>query len=89
MNFDDALLEHGGTIEDIGDLADTRARRTIDATGLYIIPFDPPSAGTSGKNRAFAPGAPAYFHLARDPQGRDVAWTLAGDAGPATPKPSD
>ena len=85
VNFDNALLERGGTLTDIGDLGDTRARRTIDASGLYIVPFDPPDAGR--ERRAFAPGIPAYFHLSRDPQGRDVAWTLAGDVDAAKPGP--
>ena len=89
VNFDNALLEHGGTIEDIGDLADTRARRTIDATGLYIIPFDPPNADVGQARGAFAPGIPAYFHLSRDPQGRDVVWTLAGDVDAAKPRPAN
>lgn len=92
VNFDNALLERGGTIEDIGDLADTRARRTIDASGLYIVPFDPPGGGAGNPGRkdgTFAPGVPAYFHLARDPQGHDVAWTLAGDVDPATPGPPE
>src|SRR3546814_11633989 len=42
IDFERSLLERGGTIVDIGDLGDRRARRTIDASGLYIVPFDPP-----------------------------------------------
>lgn len=88
VEFERPLLERGGTIEDIGDLGDTKARRTIDATGLYIVPFDPPGASTGQGRRTFAPDMPAYFHLSRDPQGRDVVWTLAGDVDPAKPGPS-
>ena len=33
------------------------------------------------------PGASAHFVLSRDPQGRDVVWTLAGDVDPAMPGP--
>ena len=36
-------------------------------------------AHSPGKPPAtLASGAPAYFHLSRDPLGRDIAWTLAG-----------
>src|SRR3546814_8243136 len=83
-----SLLERGGTIVDIGDLGDRRARRTIDASGLYIVPFDPPGTDANGERRTLAPDMPAYFHLSRDPQGRDVVWTLAGDVDPAQPGPS-
>jgi hypothetical protein len=86
IDFDRALLERGGTIDDIGDMGDRRARRTIDATGLYIVPFDPPGAPHPAQP-ILKPGMPAYFHLSRDPQGRDVVWTLAGDVDPAHPGP--
>jgi hypothetical protein len=82
VDFERPLLERGGTIADIGDMGDKRARRTIDASGLYIVPFEPPEAGADAERTAFAPGRPAYFHLSRDPQGRDIAWTLAGDVNP-------
>ncbi len=88
VNFEDSLLERGGAIADVGDLDERRARRTIDATGLYIVPFDPPGAAAGEKRRAFKTDAPAYFRLARDPQGRDVVWTLAGDVDPAKPGPA-
>lgn len=78
VEFDDPLLELGGTIEGIGDLRDANARRTIDATGLYLVPFDPAK---------FSADMPAYFNLTRDPDGRDVAWTLAGDVNPAARTP--
>ena len=79
VEFDDPLLELGGTIEGIGDLRDANARRTIDATGLYLVPFDP---------EKFSADMPAYFNLTRDPDGRDVAWTLAGDVDPAARTPA-
>ena len=88
VNFEHALLERDGTIADIGDLADTRARRTIDASGLYIVPFDPPGTSADQARRTLAPDMPAHFHLSRDPQGRDVVWTLAGDVDPAKPGPA-
>ena len=90
VNFEHPLLERGGTIKDIGDLGDTRARRSIDASGLYIVPFDPPGAGAAADrpSKTIAPDVPAYFHLSRDPQGRDVVWTLAGDVDPQQPSPA-
>ena len=33
------------------------------------------------------PGASAHFVLSRDPQGRDVVWTLDGSVDPAVPSP--
>jgi len=85
VDFSEPLLERGGRIEDIGDLADTDARRTIDARGLYILPFAPAvaDAGPTG----FSPGAPAYFLLSRDAAGSEPVWTLAGDVDPARPAP--
>lgn len=88
VDFEDPLLERGGRYGDIGDLGDARARRTVDATGLYIVPFDPPGGESSAGARIVAPDMPAYFRLSRDPQGRDIVWTLAGDVDPARPAPA-
>ncbi len=90
VNFERTLLERGGIIADIGDLADAPARRSIDASGLYIVPFAPPSAegADAQPEKTFAPDAPAYFHLSRDPQGREIVWTLAGDVDPKHPAPT-
>ena len=79
VDFERPLLWRGGTIDDIGDMGDRRARRTIDATGLYNVPFVPPEAGTDAEHTAFVPGRPAYVHLSRDPQGHDIVWTLGSD----------
>lgn len=94
VEFQRRLLERGGTISDVGDLQGRRARRSIDATGLYIVPFvpfappaDAAGAGATTPRKAFGPGTPAYFHLSRDPEGRDVVWTLAGDVDPEHPAP--
>ncbi len=87
VDFEEPLLERGGTIADIGDLGDVRARRSIDASGLYIVPFEPPGADDGERTKTFAPDAPAYFHLSRDPLGRDIVWTLAGDVDPERPAP--
>ncbi|MGY0619248.1 M14 family zinc carboxypeptidase [Lysobacter sp. A378] len=89
VDFERPLLERGGTIADVGDMGDARARRTIDASGLYIVPFDPPGANAGRESGMLAPDMPAYFHLSRDPQGHDVVWTLAGDVDPASPEPAE
>ena len=88
VNFENRLPERGGTIEDVGDLQQARARRTIDATGLYIVPFAAPGADDVAGGR-FALDRPAYFHLSRDPKGRDVVWTLAGDVDQSKPRPAN
>src|SRR5690606_897808 len=85
VDFREPLLERGGRIRDIGDLSDTRARRDIDAGGLYIRPLAPPSPHADPAG--FAPGAPAYFMLSRDAAGTDLVWTLAGDVDPASQTP--
>ena len=87
MSFRNALQERDGAIRDVGDLSDAGARRTIDASGLYILPFAPPGASSSTQERALAPEQPAYFHLSRDPQGRNIVWTLAGSVDPKQPAP--
>ena len=81
VGFEDPLLERGGRFEEIGDLAGARARRVIDATGLYLLPLE------TGGGPAFAPRAAARFALSRDPAGREVVWTLAGDVDPQAPSP--
>lgn len=84
VDFERPLLERGGTIAAVGDPGNARARRTIDASGLYILPFDPPGTRADADRQYFAPDMPAYFHLSRDPRGHEVAWTLAGDVKPQT-----
>jgi len=87
VDFEQPLLWREGRIREVGDLAGRNARRTIDATGLYIVPFHP-SGPTAGRGTpAFGTGTAAHFHLSRDPEGRDVVWTLAGDIDPAQPAP--
>ncbi|MBD9469710.1 M14 family zinc carboxypeptidase [Pseudoxanthomonas sp. PXM01] len=99
VNFRNPLTETGGAIADVGDLGTKKARRTIDARGLFIVPI----AGHAGERTVIeanddndedagspmplTPGASARFVLSRDPQGRDVVWTLDGDVDPATPSP--
>ncbi len=98
VNFRNPLLETEGAIADVGDLGTKKARRSIDARGLFIVPI----AGHDGERTVIeanddtadqdartpmplTPGASARFVLSRDPQGRDVVWTLDGSVDPATP----
>ncbi|MBN8223558.1 MAG: hypothetical protein J0L89_01925 [Xanthomonadales bacterium] len=83
LEFRQPLTWQGGTIEDIGDLAGENARKVFDATGLFIVP----ASDGSGAPCPIAVDAPACFHLSRDPEGRDVVWTLVHDLDPARPLP--
>ncbi|MCL7714470.1 M14 family zinc carboxypeptidase [Stenotrophomonas mori] len=78
VNFKHALAERGGRISDIGDLGAVRARRVIDAQGLYLVPL-PAAAGEDGR---IDTDRPARFALSRDAAGKDVVWTLDGDVDP-------
>ncbi|WP_241046552.1 M14 family zinc carboxypeptidase [Pseudoxanthomonas sp. LH2527] len=100
VNFRNPLTETDGAIADVGDLGTKKARRSIDARGLFIVPL-PGHAGErtvieandEGDNDdprsplPLTPGASARFVLSRDPQGRDVVWTLDRSVDPATPSP--
>jgi hypothetical protein len=99
VNFRNPLTETDGAIADVGDLSTKKARRSIDARGLFIVPI----AGHAGERTVIeanddsdedtraptplTPGASARFVLSRDPQGRDVVWTLDGSVDPAAPSP--
>ena len=73
VNFRHSLARREGHILDIGDLGDIRARREIDASGLFIVPLPDP---VSGSQAPVTTNAPVRFVLTRDPSGRDVVWTL-------------
>ncbi len=99
VNFRNPLTETDGAVADVGDLGTKKARRSIDARGLFIVPI-PGHAGERTVIEAnddsddgslapppLTPGASARFVLSRDPQGRDVVWTLDGSVDPAAPSP--
>lgn len=83
VNFRQPLSWEGGSINDIGDLGDMPARRIMDASGLFIVPM----AGDGDTAHRVATGSPAYFHLSRDPEGREIVWSLARDLDPVMPDP--
>ncbi|WP_407354315.1 M14 family zinc carboxypeptidase [Luteimonas sp. R10] len=89
VNFEHPLAERGGTIADIGDLGSTKARHTLDASDLFIVPMEAaPAPGADPRTpTGLAVGAPAYIHLSRDAAGSDIIWTLAGDVDPKRPRP--
>lgn len=88
IDFDDALAERGGTVKDVGDLSHVRARREIDASGLYITSIACPSFDVRKEAlQALVPDSPACLRMSRDPAGRDVVWTLLRDVDPARPSP--
>ncbi|MGY0561613.1 M14 family zinc carboxypeptidase [Luteimonas sp. A277] len=85
VNFQHPLAGRGGRITDIGDLAETGARHTVDASGLYIVPMaDDSDAKTSA---TIAVGSAARFHLSRDAAASDPVWTLDRDIDPRDPMP--
>ena len=78
------LTGEGATLRDIGDLEGENARMVIDARGLYIVP----GRDDAGATCRIATGTPACFHLSRDPEGREVVWSLLRNLDLAQPLPN-
>ncbi len=76
VNYDAPLLERGGRIADIGDLADVEARDTLDLSGLYILPADSILDRAGGVQ--LQPGVPAAFAVSRTADGSEVLWRFRG-----------
>jgi hypothetical protein len=81
VNYDEPLLEQGGRITDIGDLAEVEARDTISLAGLFIRPQEQ-ALDRRGGGIQIAPGAPAHFVVARRADGSDVVWSFLGGPPP-------
>jgi len=77
VSYDRPLLEQGGTISEIGDLAEVEARDTLSLEGLYIHPREE-ALDRAGGGIQLAPGAPAHFDVSRDPEGSDILWSFFG-----------
>lgn len=77
INYDRPLLEEGGTISDIGDLAEVEARDTLSLEGLYLHP-GPEALDRRGGGIQIAVGAPAYFTVTRREDGSEPLWTFRG-----------
>ena len=100
VNFRNPLTETDGAIADVGDLGTKKARRSIDARGLFIVPIavhagertiieaNDDTDEDARTPSPLTPGASARFVLSRDPQGRDVVWTLDGSVDPAARSPT-
>ena len=81
VNYDRPLLREGGVIVDIGDMGETEAQDTMDASGLYLVPM----ADALDEHGGLDIGSPALFLLAEDAAGQQVSFRFEG--GP--PKPED
>ena len=84
LDFRQPLSGLDARITDIGDLGAEHARTVIDARGLYIVP----GKDDTGATCRIATSAPACFHLSRDPEGRDVVWSLLRNLDLAQPLPN-
>lgn len=80
VRYDRPLLEEGGTIADLGDLEGYEARDTVRVDGLYLVPMEEATAPDPAG--ALQVGAPAWFAVAGDPEGRDVRWRFRGGPPP-------
>lgn len=82
IDFAQPLARRGGRIAEIGDLADSDGRDTLDARGLFLHPIA--SALSNGPNArvSLGVGAPADFTIRRGKDSRsEVVWIVEGGAG--------
>jgi hypothetical protein len=77
VSYERPLLEEGGTISEIGDLAEVEARDTISVEGLFIRP-DQEALEQSEAGTQIAPGGPARFSVSRKEDGSEVLWNFRG-----------
>lgn len=88
INFADPLARRGGRIVEVGDLAESAARDTIDATGLFLHPGPESLAQDVPGRAALMVDRPASFVLRR---GRDpasaVVWRIDADTSRRAPPP--
>lgn len=80
VEYDQPLLERGGEIAEIGDLRESVARDTLDASGLFVH-FAAPPATTAGTLPLEA-GSPATFVIRRGAAVESDAVWRVGDGGP-------
>jgi hypothetical protein len=80
VGYADNLARTGGSISDIGDLAETEAMDTVDLAGRFLHPFGPALDAADGGQ--LQPGAPAHFRITADEAGNRLLWVLDGGAPP-------
>jgi hypothetical protein len=81
INYGRPLLREEGVIADIGDMGEGQAQDTLDVTGLFVVPGQEALDANGGLNT----GAPAYFTMAEDPEGRRVRFRFPGGPPKRTP----
>lgn len=74
IDYDRPLLREGGRISDVGDLEGVAAQDTLDATGLFLIPF----GDALDERGALQLGRPARFLLTEDSAGTRVRLRFDG-----------
>jgi hypothetical protein len=77
ISYEKPLLKEGGVISEIGDLQDVEAMDSLDVTGLFLHPMDR-ALERDGGGVQITPGAPAYFILTRDREGKEVVRRFLG-----------
>jgi len=87
VNFRHPLGERGGSVAEVGDLAEVVTRDTIDAAGLYLVPLEEALQRRGDGGVQVAPGSPAFLSLSRDAEGREVVWEIRGDVDPERRRP--
>ena len=74
LNYDRPLMKEAGVITDIGDMGETQAQDTLRVDGLYLIPM----AEALDDDGGIDAGAPAFFVVAEDAEGRRVRFLFEG-----------
>jgi hypothetical protein len=77
VRYADPLLQEGGTISDVGDLAGTEARDTLSLTGMFIHLADTALARDQ-QGLQVRTGAPAVFTVGRREDGSQPLWSFRG-----------
>ena len=78
INYEDAVARAEGRVREVGDLRQSAAIDTLDATGLFLHPAEA-ALTARGEARWLRIGAPAHFELRRGP---DPASELVRRVGP-------
>ena len=81
VNYEDPVARTGGRVRDVGDLRETIAIDTIDASGLYIHPDPSAMQGESGGWLRM--GSPAVFDLRRGAETTSELVRRLGERPPA------